>query len=118
MRRLLILLCIICCPTLLAIGQSQKYSDKWNDPAVKQRIDNGIEQNRKGDVQLTFQDEKGRPLKEVSYEIQQVSHELLFGANIFMVNGFDTDKENELPLIDKRIREIADRCKDKKKVAR
>lgn len=96
MLRSLTVLLFTCCLTLTALCQSEKYLDKWSDPSVRQRIDDGIERNRKGDVHLAFEDAKGRPLKEVVYEIQQVSHEFLFGANIFMVNGFDAERENSL----------------------
>lgn len=75
-------------------GQSSEYFNLWNDPAIQQRIKEGIEENRKGDVKIQFKDSMGNSLRKVSYEIQQQEHEFLFGANIFMLKGFEEAEEN------------------------
>ena len=68
----------------------------WADPEIENRIQEGIEQNRKGYATLTVVDMEGKKIPEASLEINQISHEFLFGANSFMVNGFKTPEENNL----------------------
>lgn len=69
---------------------SDEYKNQWNDPAVKQRIDEGIEKHRKGDASIIFSNLKG----DAKIEIKQLKHGFLFGSNIFMLNGFKTAAEN------------------------
>lgn len=76
-------------------GQTNEYFNLWNAPAIQQRIKEGIEENRKGDVKIRFKDSEGNLVRNVSYEIEQQEHEFLFGANIFMLKGFEVDRDNE-----------------------
>lgn len=46
----------------------------WDDPAVKARIERGIEENRKGDFKIFFD----RPVENLKAEL--VRHEFVFGA--------------------------------------
>jgi len=73
-----------------SFAQSTKLDSLWNDPVVEERINKGIETNRKGDFTISFPAFKGK----TEIEIKQVRHEFLFGANAFMVNGFDTEEKN------------------------
>jgi len=63
----------------------QNYLRRWDDPAVQKRIDDGIEQNRKSDATLTIVDSAGRPLAGAQVQIDQQTHEFLFGCNIFVL---------------------------------
>ena len=63
----------------------ENYLRRWDDPAVQQRIDDGIERNRKGDAVLTIVDANGQPLADATVKITQTSHEFLFGCNIFVL---------------------------------
>jgi GH35 family endo-1,4-beta-xylanase len=57
---------------------SQEYRNLWNDE-VQQRIDERIEKYRKADAKIELSDVKaGSEIK-----IEQISHEFLFGANMF-----------------------------------
>jgi len=76
--------------TTNTIAQSAKFDSVWNDPAVIQRIDEGIEANRKGDFTLQLPAYKGK----TEIEIKQVKNEFYFGANAFMVNGFESKERN------------------------
>lgn len=75
---------------------SQKYLDQWNDPNIQERIEDGIKHNRMGEFELWFEDAEGNTIKNVTVEIEQATHDFYFGANGFMVNGFEDPKENEL----------------------
>lgn len=66
----------------------------WNDPEVEQRIRTGIENNRMGFATLQFVDAQGKPVTGVHAEIEQTKHAFLFGANLFMLGGFESEAEN------------------------
>jgi endo-1,4-beta-xylanase len=72
-------------------AQNTSFDSLWNDPAIKERIQKGIEVNRKGDFRLQFPSLKGN----VQIEVKQVKHDFNFGANGFMVNGFETKEKNK-----------------------
>ena len=78
----------------LALAQSETYRKLWHDPEVTDRIDAGIEANRKGWVTLQFAGQNGKPLSNVKVTVEQTGHEFLFGANIFILGGFKTQKQN------------------------
>ncbi|MEI6077570.1 MAG: endo-1,4-beta-xylanase [Verrucomicrobiota bacterium] len=73
---------------------SKAYQDLWNQPEIVRRIDDGIRTNRMGDVVLKFTGADGSILTNVIVQVQQTSHDFLFGANIFMLGGFPTPEEN------------------------
>ena len=60
------------------------------------RVKNDIEKYRKGFCTLRFTDSKGNPLKNVKVTVNQVSHDFGFGANIFMLDEFDSDDYNRI----------------------
>lgn len=66
---------------------SKEYWDLWND-SVQAEIDKRIEQHRKADAVVVLTDVK--PGTEV--KIEQISHEFLFGANIFNFNQLGSKK--------------------------
>jgi len=56
--------------------------------------DDRIERHRKADAVVRVVDQGGRPVADVRVEVQQTSHEFLFGCNAFAVLGYD-DSEKE-----------------------
>ncbi|MDO4576034.1 MAG: endo-1,4-beta-xylanase [Planctomycetia bacterium] len=69
---------------------SEAYWKIWNDDVQKQ-IDQRIEQYRKADAEVTLSDVK--PGTDV--QVQQISHEFIFGAHIFNFNQLGTHERNE-----------------------
>ena len=71
-----------------------KYFDEQkaeNDAAVKE----GIEKYRKGDFTLVFESDGALP-EDISVEIEQTSHKFKFGANIYMLDEFETEEKNAI----------------------
>ncbi len=66
-------------------GVPESYRKLWSDPAVAKRIDDGIERNRKADAVIEIVGKDGKPLPGVALEVQQKSHEFLFGCNAFVL---------------------------------
>lgn len=64
------------------------------DPQVEQRIREGIEKNRKGSGRLRFVDGAGKPLSDVKVSGRLVRHQFLFGANSFMLEGYEESAKN------------------------
>ncbi|MGE9290090.1 MAG: endo-1,4-beta-xylanase [Puniceicoccales bacterium] len=63
-------------------------------PDLQQAIDDGINRHRKGQASILLTDAKGHALPGVDIEIEQVESEFLFGANLFMLNGYDSSEKN------------------------
>lgn len=61
---------------------------------IDKRISDGIEKNRKGNIQIKLTDKSGRPVAGKRVKILQKSHDFKFGANLFMLKGFETEREN------------------------
>ena len=62
---------------------------------TKKRVDDGIEKHRKGDATLKVVDSDGNPVKNAHVKVRQTSHEFRFGANIFMLDGMESEQKNE-----------------------
>ncbi len=78
-----------------ATAQSREYRELWNDPAVANRIEEGILRNRTSWFTLEVTGKNGDPMPGVAIELEQASHEFLFGANAFMAGGFDSAAANK-----------------------
>ena len=63
-------------------------------PFVEERISEGIEKNRKGELRIRIISNNGIPVRGKKVSFIQKTHDFKFGANIFMLRGFDTEKEN------------------------
>ena len=61
---------------------------------VKDKIENGIEQNRKGYAFIEIKDGNGKPV-DAKIEVKQKSHEFKFGANLFMLDQMETEEKNQ-----------------------
>lgn len=80
--------------TVVLFAQTDSYDSLWNDPEVVQDIEQNIENYRKGDVVIVIIGQNGRLAKGVSVEINQLSHEFLFGCNLFVLGQLDTEELN------------------------
>ncbi len=65
-----------------------------NKAAVDFRIAEGIEKNRKGDCKVVLTDKSGTPLAGKKVRINQTNHDFNFGANIFLLDEFDSEEYN------------------------
>ncbi len=76
------------------------YAQETDVPAVEaemmRKAAQNIEKHRKADVLIRFADTQGNPVKNVSVEIRQVSHEFLFGSTIFDLVWVQNPHEPEL----------------------
>ncbi len=59
------------------------------------KIQTGIESHRKGFGNLTVTDQNGNPVSGAKITVNQKSHEFKFGANLFMLEEFETPEKNE-----------------------
>lgn len=66
------------------------------DPAMKLRIDSGIELNRKGDATINIRAREGALPEDITVTVEQKNHEFKFGANIFMLDEFETEEKNKI----------------------
>lgn len=67
-----------------------------NEQAYMQdRIQSGIEQNRKGFVTFEFVDENGKPVPGAHAEIHQTDSDFRFGANLFMLDQMESSEKNQ-----------------------
>ncbi len=63
--------------------------------ATDRRIREGIETHRKGDFRLRVVDKDGRPVKGATVSVNQTGHAFRCGANIFMLDGFESEEMNQ-----------------------
>ena len=66
-----------------------------NASSILERVNEGIEKNRKGDVKITLTDKDGNAIEGAKIIAKQISHEFRFGANIFMLDELESDEKNE-----------------------
>ena len=75
-------------------SQSELFHALWNDEKIKDRVKTGIEHNRKGYISIKLVNGNGQTIESAPVEIHQKTHEFLFGANIFMLKGFEEEEKN------------------------
>lgn len=63
---------------------------------MEDMISSGIEQNRKGYLYLNFVDADGAPVNGVRVKAVQKTHDFKFGANLFMLDEFEKEEQNEI----------------------
>ena len=61
---------------------------------LNERVSTGIEMNRKGWAELSFVDREGKPVKGVTVEARQATHDFKTGANLFMLEELETPEKN------------------------
>ncbi|OQA86557.1 MAG: Endo-1,4-beta-xylanase A [Lentisphaerae bacterium ADurb.Bin242] len=62
---------------------------------MEDRIQHGIEMNRKGFATLRFTAPDGNPVKNIHVEVKQKTHDFKYGANLFMLDEFNHPEQNE-----------------------
>lgn len=62
---------------------------------VDARIESGIEKNRKGYCKLRVTDADGKPAAGRKLRVTQTRHDFKYGANIFMLDEFESAADNE-----------------------
>ena len=62
----------------------------------EERVARGIENYRKGDAKIVITNKEGKPIPNVTLKVKQKTHEFRFGANIFMLDEFETPEKNDL----------------------
>ncbi len=67
-----------------------------NKDYITKRLSEGIEKHRKGKAVIEITDENGRPVPNAQVEIKQVSHAFKYGANIYMLDEFESAEKNKL----------------------
>lgn len=75
-------------------AQVSVYDQLWNDPKVNERIEKNIEKYRKGNALIKIIDKDKKPLPNAKVTIQQLSHEFLFGCNLFALGQLKTPELN------------------------
>ncbi len=60
------------------------------------RVETGIELNRKGNARIKLTSGSGSLPEDLTVGIEQVSHEFRFGANLFMLDEFETEEKNRI----------------------
>lgn len=63
---------------------------------TEERVTLGVEQNKKGSVTLTVRDKNGNPLPGVKVRARLKKHEFLHGANLFMLDEFESAEKNAI----------------------
>lgn len=63
---------------------------------MEKRVNSGIENYRKGDALIVVKDSCGGAISNAKIKAKQKSHEFKFGANLFMLEEFETDEKNKL----------------------
>lgn len=81
---------------MTAAEKRELYMKAYNDnkEIIDNRIEEGIETNRKGYCRIRFTDEKGNPIKGAKVKVNQTGHEFKYGANIFMLDEFEKEEDN------------------------
>ncbi len=67
---------------------------KKHEAWMNDRIESGIEQNRKGWLKLCFVDSDGNPVENVHLKLEQKTHDFKFGCNLFMLDELETEEKN------------------------
>lgn len=69
---------------------------KENRVYMEERVQNGIETNRKGVAKFFFVTKDGKPIENVKVKISQTTHDFKFGANIFLLEELENEEKNRL----------------------
>ena len=64
------------------------------NPETTARIQRDTEQFRKGDEVVRVVDTAGRPIEGASVQVEQLTHDFLFGCNIYMLDALPTAEQN------------------------
>lgn len=67
-----------------------------NKDYMDSRVNCGIEAYRKGCAEISVKDADGKAIPNAKISVKQKSHEFKYGANLFMLEEFDTEEKNEV----------------------
>ncbi|MCQ2386711.1 MAG: glycoside hydrolase family 10, partial [Clostridia bacterium] len=67
-----------------------------NRTYTEEQVKIGIETYRKGTATLFFRDEEGNPVRGVKIKGNLKNHEFKAGANMFMLDEFETPEKNQI----------------------
>ncbi|MBQ0084316.1 MAG: endo-1,4-beta-xylanase [Clostridiales bacterium] len=62
---------------------------------LENQVPNNIEKYRKGTCKIRLTDKSGRPIKNQKISLHQKSHDFNYGANIFMLDEFKNEEDNQ-----------------------
>lgn len=62
---------------------------------MEYRIKTGIEENRKDFLTIEVRGKNGNVLPGVQVELEQKSHQFMFGANLFLLDEMETEEKNQ-----------------------
>ena len=62
---------------------------------MEEKINSGIEKYRKGYADILVKDSEGNPIPNAKISVNQKSHNFKFGANLFMLDEFETEEKNK-----------------------
>ena len=65
-----------------------------NKAYMEDRVNAGIEQNRKGWGTVLVRDQEGNPVPGAKVQVKQTGHAFRYGANIFMLDELETPEKN------------------------
>lgn len=65
-----------------------------NEDLIAERTRNGIENHRKGFATVKVVNSAGEPVKGATVKITQKTHDFKYGANIFMLDEFESEEKN------------------------
>lgn len=65
-----------------------------NEDLIKERTKAGIEQYRKGWGTVKVVDRDGKPVEGAVVTVKQKTHDFHYGANLFMLDEFETEEKN------------------------
>ena len=74
----------------ICLGEFEKNKD-----IIEERAKENIEKYRKGNCTVYLTNKNGQPLKQTEVIVKQKDHEFKYGANIFMLDEFESDSENK-----------------------
>lgn len=65
-----------------------------NKEIIEKRAEENIEKYRKGTCRICITGKDGQPLKNIKVKINQKVHDFKYGANIFMLDEFESEEDN------------------------
>ena len=78
------------------MSERERVLEHFRNPEMRAKLQENIERYRKGNGTLTVVDAQGNPVSGVSVKLTHNKHECKFGANLFMLEEFETQEKNEL----------------------
>ncbi len=94
--RLIILITAVEYLTGFAYAQNHvEFKKLWDNHILEKKISENIETFRKGDAVIKIVSKDGKSVSGAEVQAKQLTHEFLFGCNLYMLMGFKTDEENK-----------------------